>query len=277
VALSFLYQFLGQMLGLVRAHRRDSSWKDAEILVLRHQLAVPRRQVGRPRFSWSDRALMALLASFVPRERWRSFLVTPQTVTNIPSLYVDVPSQFRELLVPVATTGPVLVSPTAPPPVPPGQPEPGRSQPFERSAPLHLDYGHREHRTHARSQGERMKGSRSALGNYDPCGPGTVRAADQGAKVAGVLETVSYHYASLWADGDFRPNPSMTSGLQIMPACVFPGLGTASRRNASSCQAGGSTARCRQSYGWTRPSSCPEVNNPPEAQAMRATQLRPSL
>src|ERR1017187_6809658 len=68
------------MLGLVRAHRRDSSWKDAEVLVLRHQLAVLRRQVGRPRFSWADRALIALLASFVPRERGRSFLVTPQTV-----------------------------------------------------------------------------------------------------------------------------------------------------------------------------------------------------
>ena len=41
-----------------------------------------RRQVDRPRFSWSDRALIALLASLVPRERWRSFLVTPQTVLD---------------------------------------------------------------------------------------------------------------------------------------------------------------------------------------------------
>ena len=41
-----------------------------------------RRQVGRPRFSWSDRTLIALLASLVPRERWRSFLVTPQTVLD---------------------------------------------------------------------------------------------------------------------------------------------------------------------------------------------------
>jgi hypothetical protein len=82
VALSLLYQFLCRMLGLVRARRRDAFGKDAEILVLRHQLAVLRRLVGRPRFSWSDRALIALLASFVPRERWHSFLVTPQTVLD---------------------------------------------------------------------------------------------------------------------------------------------------------------------------------------------------
>ena len=82
MALSFLYQFLRRLLGLVRGHGTDALAKDAEILVLRHQLAVLRRQVSRPRFSWSDRALIALLASFVPRERWRSFLVTPQTVLD---------------------------------------------------------------------------------------------------------------------------------------------------------------------------------------------------
>jgi transposase len=58
----------------------DAAAKDAEILVLRHQLAVLRRQVARPRFSWSDRALVALLAGLVPREHWRSFLVSPQTI-----------------------------------------------------------------------------------------------------------------------------------------------------------------------------------------------------
>jgi hypothetical protein len=68
--------------GLVRAHRTDAFSKEAEILVLRHQLAVLRRQVVRPRFSWSDRALIALFAGLVPRERWRSFLVTPQTVLD---------------------------------------------------------------------------------------------------------------------------------------------------------------------------------------------------
>ena len=54
--------------------------KDAEILVLRQQLAVLRRQVARPRFSWSDRALIAALARLVPRGRWAAFLVTPETI-----------------------------------------------------------------------------------------------------------------------------------------------------------------------------------------------------
>jgi hypothetical protein len=58
----------------------DVAAKDAEIVVLRHQLAVLRRQIARPRFTWSDRALVGLLAAFVPRERWASFLVTPQTI-----------------------------------------------------------------------------------------------------------------------------------------------------------------------------------------------------
>ncbi len=47
--------------------------------MLRHQVAVLRRQVGRARFTWSDRALIALLAGLIPRERWTAFLVTPKT------------------------------------------------------------------------------------------------------------------------------------------------------------------------------------------------------
>ena len=56
--------------------------KDVEILVLRHQLSVLRRQVNRPRLTWSDRALMVLFSSFVPRGRWSSFLVTPATILD---------------------------------------------------------------------------------------------------------------------------------------------------------------------------------------------------
>jgi hypothetical protein len=69
-----------RVLDVVRVHWSGSAAKDAEILVLRHQLAVLRRQVARPRFSWSDRAIFAFLAGLVPRECWGSFLVTPQTI-----------------------------------------------------------------------------------------------------------------------------------------------------------------------------------------------------
>ncbi len=77
---SFLYRLISRVFAFLRVHRMDSLSKDAEILVLRHQLPVLRRQAGRPRFSWPDRALIVLLARLVPRDRWRAFLVTPETV-----------------------------------------------------------------------------------------------------------------------------------------------------------------------------------------------------
>ena len=82
VALSFLYRLVRHVLELIRVHRMDAEAKEAEILVLRHQLAVLRRQVARPRFTWSDRALLSLLSGLVPREQWRSFLVTPRTILD---------------------------------------------------------------------------------------------------------------------------------------------------------------------------------------------------
>ena len=54
--------------------------KDVEIAVLRHQLAVLRRQVARPRYSPADRALLVTLARLLSRERWVAFLVTPATL-----------------------------------------------------------------------------------------------------------------------------------------------------------------------------------------------------
>jgi putative transposase len=59
---------------------RGDAAKELEILVLRHQLAVLRRQVPRPRLEPGDRALLAAISRVLPRSRWSCFLVTPQTL-----------------------------------------------------------------------------------------------------------------------------------------------------------------------------------------------------
>ena len=69
---------LRQVLTLLLWRSEDA--KDLEIVVLRHQLQVLRRQVGRPRFRWSDRLFLAVASRPLAREAWRAFLVTPQTV-----------------------------------------------------------------------------------------------------------------------------------------------------------------------------------------------------
>jgi putative transposase len=56
--------------------------KDVEMAVLRHQVAVLRRQIARPRFTPSDRLTLAVLARLLPRERWTTFLVTPSTLVR---------------------------------------------------------------------------------------------------------------------------------------------------------------------------------------------------
>src|SRR6266545_1646245 len=67
--------------GALCARRGPTPDADAvEIAVLRHQLAVPRRQVARPRYTPGDRMVLAMLAKLLPRGRWPVFLITPSTL-----------------------------------------------------------------------------------------------------------------------------------------------------------------------------------------------------
>jgi putative transposase len=64
---------------LVLLSRRDRA-KEFEILVLRHELSILRRQVGRPRFEAHDRVLLAAFSRMLPRRSWTAFSVRPETL-----------------------------------------------------------------------------------------------------------------------------------------------------------------------------------------------------
>lgn len=75
---SILYFLLRLVLRV--APNDDSREREAEILVLRHQLAVLKRQHPRPKLRRRDRMMFASLARLINRERWEGFIVQPATI-----------------------------------------------------------------------------------------------------------------------------------------------------------------------------------------------------
>src|SRR3954468_16039009 len=78
---SLVYLLLRQILQMLTQLARDGGAKDVELLVLRHQVAVLRRQVHRPNLEPADRVILAALSRLLPRPRWTTFFVTPATLS----------------------------------------------------------------------------------------------------------------------------------------------------------------------------------------------------
>jgi putative transposase len=77
---SLVYLLLRQVLQMLAQLARDDGAKDVEILVLRHQVAVLRRQVHRADLQPADRVVLAVLSRLLPRPRWSVFFMTPATL-----------------------------------------------------------------------------------------------------------------------------------------------------------------------------------------------------
>lgn len=74
---NLVYLILCRSIQLLALLARSDATKDLELLVLRHQLGVLRRQVPRPKLEPAGRALLAAISRVVPAARWSCFFVKP--------------------------------------------------------------------------------------------------------------------------------------------------------------------------------------------------------
>src|SRR5260370_11183437 len=78
MCLRFVFLLITRVAAGLRLSRREEMWKTAEILILRHQLAVlQRRQPRRPKLNWADRALLATLLGVIPKARRQGLRLLP--------------------------------------------------------------------------------------------------------------------------------------------------------------------------------------------------------
>jgi hypothetical protein len=80
VAVGLIYRLLNVLVSWLVLLSRSSASKDAEILVLRHEVAVLGRANPKPRLGWTDRAILAALARIMPKALRAHRIVTPGTL-----------------------------------------------------------------------------------------------------------------------------------------------------------------------------------------------------